>query len=299
MGDFETGFDANNGQTREHAMIAKSLGVQQIIVAVNKMDCNEWNRERFEYIVCLLTDFLKEIGFANGKNKKKQSVIFIPVSGLTGGNLIGNGSEDMSDKWWKNQDDKDLYRTNLSLFEVIDSLRPNSTILSDSLDGKLRMSITDIYKELNVGIVATGKILSGAIMNHDQIIENEEEIIMDKEIKYIKESKPAPIKKRKRKKTKHGIVRRQFIGNRIESEQNFQKHKLQKRELIKDRFGILDESELHTSPNPNRKKKKKKKNELKPHINLVVIGHVDAGKSTLMGRLLYEYGTINSKQMHK
>jgi len=66
--------------------------------------------------------------------------------------------------------EKDLYRTNLSLFEVIDCLRPNSTILSDSLEGKLRMSITDIYKESNVGIVATGKILSGSIMNFEQVL---------------------------------------------------------------------------------------------------------------------------------
>ena len=180
-GDFETGFDINNGQTREHALIAKSLGVQQIIVAVNKMDCCDWNKKRFDMIVDQLKDFLKEIGFVNkGKSKKKRNVIFIPVSGLTGGNLINddakkdNNADDeimnkIKDKWWK-KEINDPYHTNLSLFEVIDRLRPSSTILNDSLNGRLRMSITDIYKELNVGIVATGKILSGSVMCYEQIL---------------------------------------------------------------------------------------------------------------------------------
>merc|ERR1712130_1046570 len=93
--------------------------------------------------------------------------------------------------------------------------------------------------------------------------------------------------------------------------ETFKRHKSQKRLLIKQRFGIIDEEKQneidrdmdHDKDGDHKKKKKKKKkhkqNELKPHINLVVIGHVDAGKSTLMGRLLYEYGMVNNQTMHK
>jgi len=205
-GDFETGFDANTGQTREHALIAKSLGVQQMIVAVNKMDACDWSEQRFEYIVHELKSFLKEIGYTSGsgsgsgsKNKKKRNVVFIPVSGLNGDNLIlteqksekskseksksgkvaksgaknskseKSDKSEKSEKWWK-QPTQDPYRTDKSLFTLIDELRPTSSILHDSLHGPLRMSITDIYKELNVGVVATGKVLSGSVMNHEQIL---------------------------------------------------------------------------------------------------------------------------------
>lgn len=67
-------------------------------------------------------------------------------------------------------DEGDGYLSNKPLFEVMDGLRPTSSIYGDSVNGKLRMSITDIYKEPNVGIVATGKVLSGAVMPLEQIV---------------------------------------------------------------------------------------------------------------------------------
>ena len=111
-GDFETGFHVDNGQTREHALIAKSLGVQQIIVAVNKMDCCQWNKGRFMEIVEQLKAFLKEIGFAN-KSKKKRNVIFVPVSGLNGTNLVEGklgDNDDAINKMMANGDGKVWFR---------------------------------------------------------------------------------------------------------------------------------------------------------------------------------------------
>ena len=61
-GAFEAGFD-HGGQTREHALLAKSLGISQLIVAVNKMDQWQWERERFIDILDKLTPYLTQIGF--------------------------------------------------------------------------------------------------------------------------------------------------------------------------------------------------------------------------------------------
>ena len=63
-GEFETGFD-RGGQTCEHATLAKTLGVRQIIVAVNKMDEStvEWSKERYDEICKRMTKFLKGVGY--------------------------------------------------------------------------------------------------------------------------------------------------------------------------------------------------------------------------------------------
>lgn len=78
---FEAGF-FNDGQTREHAIVARSLGIEQIIVAVNKMDTHNWSLARFQSIEDQLSPFLQKIGF------KTESVTFIPCAGLTGDNVV-------------------------------------------------------------------------------------------------------------------------------------------------------------------------------------------------------------------
>ena len=67
-------------QSREHAVLAKTAGVRQLIVAVNKMDepSVEWGKERFDEVQKKLAPFLKSVGFAKGE------VIWLPLSGLTG-----------------------------------------------------------------------------------------------------------------------------------------------------------------------------------------------------------------------
>ena len=82
-GEFETGFD-RGGQTREHAMLAKTLGVSFLVVVVNKMDDPTvmWSKERYDECVKKLRPFLKSCGFTI-----KREVKFIPISGLTGANV--------------------------------------------------------------------------------------------------------------------------------------------------------------------------------------------------------------------
>ena len=63
-GEFEAGFD-RGGQTREHAMLAKTLGLQKLVVLINKMDEKEvsWRKERYDQIEGALAPFLKKCGF--------------------------------------------------------------------------------------------------------------------------------------------------------------------------------------------------------------------------------------------
>ena len=83
-GEFEAGFD-QGGQTREHALLVRSLGVSQLIVAVNKLDTVDWSKDRFYEIAEKLGKFLKtQVGF------RGSDLTFVPVSGLTGANLISS-----------------------------------------------------------------------------------------------------------------------------------------------------------------------------------------------------------------
>jgi peptide chain release factor subunit 3 len=75
-GEFETGFD-RGGQTREHAMLAKTQGVNKLVVVINKMDdpTVEWSQERYKEIVTRLSQFLKGTGY-----NLKTDVFFMPVA---------------------------------------------------------------------------------------------------------------------------------------------------------------------------------------------------------------------------
>jgi len=81
-GEFETGFD-RGGQTREHTMLAKTLGVHQLVVAINKMDDKtvSWGKDRYDEIVGKLTPFFKQSGF------RPKDVTYLPVSGIGGENV--------------------------------------------------------------------------------------------------------------------------------------------------------------------------------------------------------------------
>lgn len=92
-GEFETGFDYG-GQTREHALLVRSLGVTQLAVAVNKLDTVSWSQERFDEIIDKMRSFLKQAGF------KDSDVTYVPCSGLTGQNLVKRPSEDNLLMWY-------------------------------------------------------------------------------------------------------------------------------------------------------------------------------------------------------
>jgi len=82
-GEFEAGI-SKDGQTREHGLLAFTLGVKQMIVCLNKIDDKSMNysKDRYEEIKAELTSFLKKIGY------KVETIHFIPISGFNGDNMI-------------------------------------------------------------------------------------------------------------------------------------------------------------------------------------------------------------------
>lgn len=92
-GEFEAGFD-RDGQTREHAQLAISLGIQKLVVIINKMDdpSVKWSKDRFNDIKERLFPFLTECGYDVVKN-----VVLIPISGLHGDNVV---SRDKAPNWY-------------------------------------------------------------------------------------------------------------------------------------------------------------------------------------------------------
>lgn len=88
-GEFEAGI-STNGQTREHALLAYTLGVKQMIVAVNKMDMIKYSEERFVEVKNELTSYIKKVGY------NPDAVAFVPISGFKGDNML-EPSDNVSD----------------------------------------------------------------------------------------------------------------------------------------------------------------------------------------------------------
>src|SRR4030095_2867633 len=80
-GEFEAGI-SKDGQTREHALLAFTLGVKQLLVGVNKMDTTQWSETRFHEIVKEVSNFIKKVGY------NPKGVPFVPISGFDGDNMI-------------------------------------------------------------------------------------------------------------------------------------------------------------------------------------------------------------------
>lgn len=141
-GEFETGFE-RGGQTREHAMLAKTAGVRHLVVLVNKMDdpTVEWSEERFKECKDKLLPFLKkQCGF------KDKEIFFIPASSFTGA-YIKDAAPDQC-PWYQGP----------SLLDHLDSL-PNLNIVDES--SAFIMPITGKHKDM--GTIITGKIESGLV----------------------------------------------------------------------------------------------------------------------------------------
>jgi len=153
-GDFETGFDSG-GQTREHTLLIRSLGIQQIIVAVNKLDTMNWSKDRFDEIKNRLIGFLTSTaGFS------KNNISFIPCSGLIGENLVKRENEDLCS--WYNDN---------TLIQQIDSLE--TVVLNNEIIKKpFRMAISDFYNGGFGGanITVNGRIESGSIQIGENVL---------------------------------------------------------------------------------------------------------------------------------
>lgn len=133
---------ASGGQTREHAFLLFTLGVGQLVVAINKMDDNtvKYSKERYEEVRAEAERLVKTVGFPIDK------VQFVPTSGWIGDNLVKK-SENMS--WYKGP----------TLIEALDKLIEPSK----PLDKPLRIPIQDVYTITGVGTVPVGRVETGVM----------------------------------------------------------------------------------------------------------------------------------------
>ena len=95
VGEFEAGI-SKNGQTREHALLAYTLGVKQLIVGVNKMDSTEpaYSEKRYDEIVKEVSAYIKKIGY------NPATVPFVPISGWHGDNMLEPSPNVSAPQWW-------------------------------------------------------------------------------------------------------------------------------------------------------------------------------------------------------
>ncbi|GER54106.1 elongation factor 1-alpha [Striga asiatica] len=143
MGSFEVGIDAVGGQTKEHAQLVRSFGVDQIIVVVNKMDMVEYSQQRFDDVKQKLGTFLRSCGF------KSSSISWIPVSAMENQNLVAKPS-DVRLSWFNGP----------YLLDAIDSLQ----LPERDFSKPLLMPICDLLKSQSQGQVSVcGKLECGAI----------------------------------------------------------------------------------------------------------------------------------------
>ncbi len=147
-GEFEAGMSPE-GQTREHAILARTMGINQLIVTVNKMDATQppWSEQRYKKIVEILSKFLKSIGYDPSK------IPFIPVSAWTGDNLI----ERSPNMPWYNGP---------TLIEALDMLQPPAK----PVDKPLRIPIQDVYSIAGVGTVPVGRVETGVLKVGDKVV---------------------------------------------------------------------------------------------------------------------------------
>jgi len=141
QGEFEAGI-SNEGQTREHGLLAFTLGVKQMIVLINKMDVEsvKWKEERYLEIKREVSDYLKKVGY------NPEKILFIPLSGWLGDNMLDK-SPNM--EWYKGP----------TLIQALDTVvapkRPT--------EKPLRLPIQDVYKIQGIGTVPAGRVETGIL----------------------------------------------------------------------------------------------------------------------------------------
>jgi elongation factor 1 alpha-like protein len=144
---FEAGL---KGQTKEHILIARSMGMQHIIVAVNKMDTVSWSKSRFDEISKRMTTFLTEASYRDNR------ITFIPLAGLTGQNVTKKVDHPAAD-WY----------TGETLLEALERIE----LPPRNLQKPLRLSVADVFRgDMRSPLSIAGRIESGTVQVGDVIL---------------------------------------------------------------------------------------------------------------------------------
>lgn len=141
--------DGVNAQTKEHIFLSRTLGVQQLIIAVNKMDISgvDWSEARFNKVKEEVSVLLKTVGF------KVDQIPFVPIASLVGENVVKKG-----DKlpWYKGK----------TLLETMDDIKEPEK----PTQLPLRLPIQDVYNITGIGVVPVGRVETGIMKIGDKIV---------------------------------------------------------------------------------------------------------------------------------
>ncbi len=139
--------DGVQAQTKEHIFLAKTLGVNQLIIAVNKMDMAKYDQARFDAVKKDVEALLKSVGY------NPAEILFVPIASLVGDN-VAKKSENMS--WY----------TGKTLLETLDTLKEPEK----PTNLPLRLPIQDVYNITGIGVVPVGRVETGIMKVGDKVI---------------------------------------------------------------------------------------------------------------------------------
>ncbi|KAH8601455.1 P-loop containing nucleoside triphosphate hydrolase protein [Bisporella sp. PMI_857] len=147
-GSFESGLQ---GQTKEHALLARSMGIQRIIIAVNKLDMVDWSQNRFDEISQQISAFLISANF------QTKNITFIPCSGLQGDNIVRKSTETRLTTWY----------TGGTLIEELENSEP----ISRALTKPLRLTIGDVFRGgVQNPLSVSGRVEAGSLQIGDILL---------------------------------------------------------------------------------------------------------------------------------
>src|SRR3989338_5499829 len=139
--------DCVQAQTKEHVFLARTLGVTQLIIYVNKMDMAKYDQKRFEDVKKQVSDLLKSVGY------KPDEILFVAGASLLGENLA-------------KKSDKMPWYTGKTLLEALDTLKEPEK----PTQLPLRLPIQDVYNITGIGVVPVGIVETGIIKVNDKVI---------------------------------------------------------------------------------------------------------------------------------
>ncbi|POS85451.1 hypothetical protein EPUL_002013, partial [Erysiphe pulchra] len=147
IGSFESGL---KGQTKEHTLIIRSIGIQKLIIAVNKLDNIQWSLDRFMEIETQMSSFLTTAGY------KRNNFSFVPCSGLIGDN-VSQPTTNPAASWYKGP----------TLIESLENIEP----ITHALTKPFRLTISNVFRGGNQNPISiSGHIDAGSLQVADTLI---------------------------------------------------------------------------------------------------------------------------------
>ena len=139
--------DGVNAQTKEHVFLSRTLGVNQLIIAINKMDLQQYSEKRFGEVKEEVSKLLKSVGY------KPETITFVPIASFPGDNVA-------------KKTDKMPWYTGGTLLDAINALKEPEK----PRDLPLRVPIQDVYNITGIGVVPVGRVETGVLKLNDKVV---------------------------------------------------------------------------------------------------------------------------------